>query len=164
MSVLTEFDLQKFQPQLVEWGVEKPAHLADVPSEQLTEWKMNGRQKMAFGKAIRRTRGIAQKHTVRTVWKANFESLQGDCPAALELLQMVSVVEPERIPMEFAWRTMEVRGPGPTNQRELMAKLKELDARPPEEDATARCKSILFTLLQGVGLEEGGGVRKMEGG
>jgi tetratricopeptide (TPR) repeat protein len=39
---------------------------------------------------------------VRTVWAANLASLRAGAPAALELLQLVSVVHPERIPRGFA--------------------------------------------------------------
>ena len=50
----------------------------------------------------RRKKGMKQKSTVRTVWAANLASLRAGAPAALELLQLVSVVHPERIPREFA--------------------------------------------------------------
>ena len=111
LSVLEEFGLVEFNDELTELGVESVETLLAVEKDDLAELgtmkimqrKMLMKRLDAARDGVERTqRGRQQKKTVRTVWAANLASLRAGAPAALELLQLVSVVHPERIPREFA--------------------------------------------------------------
>jgi tetratricopeptide (TPR) repeat protein len=111
LSVLEEFGLVEFNDELTELGVDSVETLLAVEKEHLVELgTMKIMQRAVLMKRLdaardgvgRTQRGRQQKKTVRTVWSANLESLRASAPAALELLQLVSVVHPERIPREFA--------------------------------------------------------------